>query len=85
MTEKYSFSKHAEERMKSRGISDSMVMDVIKNPEKVIKESACMIIFQKVLKEDQDIYMLRVFVNRCKEPDLIITAYKTTKIDKYED
>jgi len=31
------------------------------------------------------IIMLRVFVNRCKEPDLIITAYKTTKIDKYED
>lgn len=84
MVEKYSFSGHAQERMKSRGISDSMVLDVIRNPDRVIEESSCEIIFQKVLMEDQNKFMLRVFVNRCKEPDLIITAYKTTKIDKYE-
>jgi hypothetical protein len=62
-----------------------MVMDVIKNPGKTIDETACMTIFQKVILDDGKKIMLRVFVYRCKEPDLIITAYKTTKIDKYEN
>ena len=30
-------------------------------------------------------YLLRVFVNTCKEPWLIITVYKTSKIEKYHE
>ncbi len=85
MTEKYSFSKHAKERMVSRGITDSMIMNVITSPGKTIDESPCTTIFQKVLVNDGSDILLRVFVNTCKEPNLIITAYKTTKINKYED
>jgi hypothetical protein len=84
MTDKYSFSKHAKERMDSRGISSSMVKDVVKNPGAVIEESDCMRIYQKVLIEHQRKRLLRVFINICKDPKLIITAYKTSKIDKYE-
>jgi hypothetical protein len=84
MGEKYSFSMHAKERMKSRGILDSTVMDVIQNPDRVINESSCKTIYQKVLIKGKSKFMLRVFINICKEPNLIITAYKTTKIDKYE-
>lgn len=84
MGEKYSFSKHAKERIKSRGILDSTVMNVIKNPDSVIDESSCKSIYQKVFTEGKKKFMIRVFINSCKEPNLVITAYKTTKIDKYE-
>ena len=43
---------HAIERMKSHGITDSLVMDVIKKPGKTNDETACMTIFQKVILDD---------------------------------
>jgi hypothetical protein len=39
---------------------------------------------QKLIKEGNLKYLYRVFVNICKQPDLVITAYKTSKIEKYE-
>jgi len=37
-----------------------------------------------MISENDEKKLLRIFVNTCKEPNLIITAYKTSKIDKYE-
>lgn len=33
--------------------------------------------------ENNKTYLIRVFVNEAKTPPLIITAYKTSKIQKY--
>ena len=84
MTEKFTFSKHAKERMSSRGISDTMIGNAINNPDKIIFDAECKRIYHKILIEDQPKILLRVFVNTCKKPALVITAYKTSKIDKYE-
>ena len=78
------FSKHAIERIDSRGIQRKLVMKVIQTPDTVIDESKCIRIYQKTEIQNGNKYLIRVFVNICKEPELIITAYKTSKIDKYE-
>lgn len=85
MTEKFTFSIHARERMRSRGITATMVENAINHPDRIIDETECKRIYHKILVENQSNLLLRVFVNRCKEPTLVITAYKTSKIDKYED
>ncbi len=78
------FSKHARERMKSRGISVDQVTDVMENPDDVISQP-CKTIYQKKIYKKNSLYLYRVFVNSCKEPELIITVYRTSKIDKYEN
>ena len=83
MNPTYSLSKHAVERMRSRKISESMIFDAIKDPDHVRNESKCIRIYQKMITENGVKFLLRVFLNICKQPELVITAYKTTKLDKY--
>lgn len=79
-----SFSKHALERMNRRRINEETVWLVLGHPNSVIRETECTHIYQKVLEEQESKYLYRVFVNICKSPNLIITVYKTSKINKYE-
>jgi hypothetical protein len=37
----------------------------------------------KYFKEDGRNFLVRVFVNIIKQPNLVITVYRTTKIEKY--
>jgi hypothetical protein len=60
------------------------VLFALQNPDAVIKESDCKHIYQKVIEEKDSKYLFRVFINIRKSPNLIIPAYKTSKIDKYE-
>jgi hypothetical protein len=82
---KYVFSKHADEQITKRNISRTIVDNVIANPGKIIMYDNCTKVFQSIIDEKENKYLYRVFVNICKNPALIITAYKTSKIEKYED
>ena len=82
---KYSFSKHAAEQIVKRNIPRSVIDEVISNSDKIIKHDNCLKVFQSVIDEKENKYLYRVFVNICKKPALIITAYKTSKIEKYEN
>lgn len=84
MNKEFAFSKHAIERCKTRNIYEKEVYSAIRYPDSVINESDCKRIFHKLIEENNTTVLLRVFVNTCKEPNLIITAYKTSKKDKYE-
>jgi len=70
--------------MKNRGIAESEVRSIINNPDNIIDESECNRIYQKRINENQKIFLIRIFLNICKTPGVIITAYKTSKIEKYE-
>ena len=85
MNEHFTFSKHAKERMKSRGITELQVRSIVNNPDKIIDESECKRIYQKKLNANHKVMLFRIFLNICKTPGMIITAYKTSKIKKYED
>lgn len=75
----FDFSKHALLQMNLRNISQSEVINVLQNPDKINTENEIHI-YQLV----QLGYLYRVFVNPIKNPKLVITVYKTSKINKYE-
>ena len=61
------------------------VLMVVSRPDQTIinNEEPTIVIYQSIIKEDNQMFLLRVFVNIDKQPNVIITLYKTTKISKY--
>lgn len=76
------FSKHALEQMELRGISKDVVKKILANPEQ-IKYEAGEKIYQSIIEDGN--YLIRIFVNDKKNPKVIITVYKTSKIKKYHE
>ena len=79
----FNFSLHAIEQLTKRNITQEIILLVIESSseEKSIKEGIT--IYQGTIVENGKMYLIRVFVNEEKIPPLIITAYKTSKINKY--
>ena len=76
----FEFSLHSLEHIKLRGISKELVELVLDYPDEIANEFENQIIYQKVIEN----YLYRVFVNSNKNPSLIKTVYKTSKINKYQ-
>jgi hypothetical protein len=81
---KYNYSKHSLEQMALRGISQEQVDITIKSCDKCLTESDGQYVYQKVFSFNEESYLIRVFINKYKEPPLIKTVYKTSKINKYQ-
>ncbi len=58
--------------------------DVLNNPDRIIDVTDALV-YQKVVIEAGKSYLYRVFVNASKTPVMVITAYRTSKTDKYEN
>ena len=82
----FRLSPHAEWEMARRGIRRELVEAVMDQPEqRLLDESrAGRWIYQSRLAfEDGKIYLVRVVVDEDEEPPAIVTAYRTSKIEKY--
>jgi hypothetical protein len=66
--------------MKIRGISESIISDIVNKPEKMMNDLQGNIIAQKKIDE----YLYRVIYRKENTNRIVITAYKTSKISKYE-
>lgn len=78
----YQFSLHSVEQLAKRNITQEMALWVIENvAEKTIQDGVT--VYQNMILENNKTYLIRVFVNEDKTPPLIITAYKTSKTQKY--
>ena len=51
----------------------------------IVRDTDGVVIYQKLVIEGNKKYIYWVFVNNDKKPSMVITVYKTSKIDKYED
>ena len=81
--QEYIFSNHALEQMQNRSISATIVTEVLNNPKQVIIEEEKKI-YQSIINfEEEGKYLVRIFINTMKEPNVIITVYRTSKIGKY--
>lgn len=81
----YIFSKHALEKIEERGIPMNVVLAVINNIENLITEEE-MTVHQAIVNfEGEGEYLVRVFVNTIKQPPLVITVYRTSKLEKYHE
>ena len=75
----FEFSLHSLEQIKLRSITRETVELVLNEPDEVIIENDNQKVFQKIV----DNHLYRVFVNSNKNPELIKTVYRTSKITKY--
>ena len=79
------FSNHALEQMRRRGIKQEDVEIAIVHPDQVVSdtENPDITIYQSLLNESGQMFLLRVFINKVKQPNVVVTLYRTTKIQKY--
>ena len=79
----FNFSLHSIEQLTRKNITQEIILLFIESSskEKSIKEGITF--YQGTIVENGKMYLIRVFVNEEKIPPLIITAYKTSKINKY--
>ena len=82
---KFELSLHAIEQMIFRGVPEEIVFEVLENPDHIGSESEGQLIYQKVvLFDEMKQYLVRVFVNSDKTPNLVKTVYRTSKLSKYQ-
>lgn len=80
----FKISRHAHDEMKQRRIPSSLVEDVLENPQQVVEEYGNKKGYQsKIDFGGGRIYLLRVIVNDTVDPAVVVTIYKTSKIQKY--
>ena len=79
----FSISNHAKEQMEFRNVSLEVVMSILTNPKQILTEEGKKV-YQSIINFDEEgDYLVRIFVNIEKEPNNVITVYRTSKIDKY--
>ncbi len=76
------FSKHALEQMALRSISVEIAQSIINNPQQTITQEGKRI-YQSIINFEDGDYLIKLFINIEKQPNLVITIYKTSKIEKY--
>lgn len=80
----FRISNHARLEMERRGIPAATIQAVVVSPEQRLQDRPGVSIYQsRVRFEDGKMYLVRVFVAEESEPPVIITAYRTSKIEKY--
>ena len=82
--EDFILSKHAKEQLEVRRINETLVWKIIENPQQELREGLEKKVYQSIIADEKgEEQLIRVFVNVAKHPKLIITVYKTSKIQKY--
>jgi len=79
------FTDHALFEMARRGISEDQVAAVLAKPEQTESVRKGRRVYQSKINfgEPPQGYILRVFVDIDRDPPQVVTAYRTSKIEKY--
>ncbi|MDJ0598204.1 MAG: DUF4258 domain-containing protein [Crocosphaera sp.] len=80
---RFVLSKHAEEEIMKRKIPISILELILENPEEIIEEDELKVYQGTFTKNNDKIYLLRIYVNDLVEPKKIVTVYFTSKLNKY--
>ena len=80
---KVEFSIHALDRMNTRGIIKHDVIMILNDYNSITVQDIETVIYSKLVVESNKTYLYRVFVNKTKKPAVVVTVYKTSKIEKY--
>jgi len=82
---RFIYSENALIQMRKRNLDFQFIDVVLDFPDNVLVGNPEIIVYQKMGTDNNKLYLYRVFVNIHKRPPVIVTVYKTSKIDKYED
>jgi len=76
------YSAHSLEQMALRGIDKTLTDLILLKPDQVIQQEN-LTVYQSLIKQNNKNYLIRIFVNLQKLPPLVVTVYKTSRIQKY--
>ncbi len=81
----YIFTEHACLEMKRRELCEAIVVKVIEQPEQQWEVKKGRKVLQSCISMDEPKkrYLVRVFLDVDRHPPEVVTAYKTSKIEKY--
>lgn len=81
----YRLTGHARFEMGRRGISDAEIARVLSSPEQTEVVRPGRVVFQsrEEFGEPVQTYLLRVFVDVDRRPAEVVTACRTSRIEKY--
>jgi hypothetical protein len=82
----FRLSRHAEWEMTRRGIPLALVRAVMDQPGQRLADvsrTGRWIHQSRLRFEDGKMYLLRVVADENEQPPMIVTAYRTSKIEKY--
>lgn len=81
----YVLTEHARSAMERRGLAEDVVHAVVKRPEQRYSVRPGRDVFQAraMLGTPLRRYVVRVFVDVDRSPAEVVTAYRTSKVDKY--
>ncbi len=83
--QEYRLTDHARFEMERRGIREVEVASALSTPEQAEVVRSGRVVYQSRFErgEPSRIYLLRVFVDVYREPAEVVTAYWSSKIEKY--
>jgi hypothetical protein len=79
----FRISRHAQAEMQRRGIPLGLVENMLAAPEQKVPGHGAILCYQSRVSMDGKPYLLRVMVDETKQPPIVVTAYRTSKIGKY--
>lgn len=80
----FRLSCHAQEEMQRRGIPLILVESVLNNPQQIISEREGRKAYQSQIDFGSgQVFLLRVIVADDVDPTVVITVYRTSRINKY--
>jgi len=77
------WTTHARLQVVARGLAESDVESVLRVPSAIRAVRAGRVVVQAEKEIAGRLYLLRVFVDVDREPNEIVTAYRTSKIERY--
>ena len=81
---KFRLSRHALEEIERRGIPRDLLDQVLQNPQQILPERDGKKIYQSQVEfGGSKLFLLRAIVNDAVEPAVVVTVYRTSKIEKY--
>lgn len=80
---RFIFSSHAIFEMQRRGLTEDLVRRVLLNPEQRYRVRQGRDVLQSRVEMENRLYLIRVFVDTEESPAQIVTAYRTSKVEKY--
>ena len=81
---RYNVSLHARQSLTERGISLAEVDEALQAPQQIVDNAVGGHCYQSIFPgAGGTMYLLRVMVDDTIDPAIVITAYRTSRVDKY--
>jgi hypothetical protein len=79
----HSLSPHAAFEMERRGLDEAVIRRVLTAPDQRENVRSGRDVLQSRIEVNKKTYLIRVFVDVDRRPAEVVTAYRTSRIEKY--